>query len=171
MRRLANCKNFEPIQWVSMRHEADCWIPACAMAAGASYEDAEEVFGSGAEYSKQVLETSTARNAADPTVADEAKHAHRVYKLFLTFKQWIFFVERGFYPLLIPDQNPVLKLGRRYLLSASSCDPNDPNMSHVIVVDETGKVFDPEPTFTLDGNYAITNYRDLVGWEIVKATL
>jgi hypothetical protein len=30
----------EPIKWIGMKHEADCWIPAYAMAAGTTYEDA-----------------------------------------------------------------------------------------------------------------------------------
>ena len=32
------------MQWIPMRHEADCWVPACAMAADVSHEETEKAF-------------------------------------------------------------------------------------------------------------------------------
>lgn len=158
MRQLveAEASVFKPIEWISMKYEADCWIAACAMAAGVSYEVAEEYFGSGAEYSDDVLSEND-----DPKLRWLAN-----FQRFLL--QGALFTEHGRYPLFLPDINPILKLGRRYLLSCKSYDPQRPCMAHSFVVDETGKVFDPDPTYDpASPKFSITNYSGIIGWEIV----
>ena len=45
MRKAASAKSSKPVEWIAMQYEADCWLAACAMAAGSSYEEAEEYFG------------------------------------------------------------------------------------------------------------------------------
>jgi hypothetical protein len=157
MRQVADAARLEPVKWIAMKHEADCWIAACAMAAGTSYETAEESFGSGADYSAAVL--------GEKDEADD----RRIARMFLFLQQFAFFADHGYYPLLIPEVNPVLKHGRRYLLSAKSYDPQRSWMAHTIVVDEAGRVLDPDPKYDPNSqNYAIENYSDLAGWEIVK---
>jgi hypothetical protein len=154
MRRVSSAKNFKPIEWIAMRYEADCWLAACAMAAGASYEDAEEFFGSGAEYS-------------DNTLFDgDTPEKRRVANAIRVFYLGGFFTSHGCYPLYIPEMNPVLKPKRRYLLSSKSPghDPQRSWMSHSIVLDESGKVFDPDPKYdAANPKYSIRNYPDLIG--------
>ena len=124
------------------------------------------MFGPGPEYSAKVLRDSEARERG---FSDAEKDFQRVANLFLTLQQWAFFVDRGFYPLLMPDKNPTLKRGCRYLLSAGCDDPRDPSMSHVILVDELGNVFDPDPKFDpKNRQYSIETYTDLIGWEIIR---
>jgi hypothetical protein len=155
----------KPITWISMRHEADCWIAACAMAANTSYEDAETALGAGADYSAELLNRSNALQSTPP----ESRNFFRIFNMVREYRQLAFFVDRGFYLLVMPEINPTLKRGRRYLLSASSCDPKDPTMGHVVVVDEAGRLFDPEPKFTRDNpRYSIRNYVDVAGYEIVR---
>src|SRR5215469_4072832 len=134
MRKVVRSNNSKPVQWVSMRHEADCWIAASAMSAGVSYEEAEEVFGSGADYSAQLLGER-----------DEPSE-RRLTKMFLFLHQWAFFGDHGYYALFLPGIDPPLKPGRRYLLSASTAEPGRPWMAHTIV-DEAGKLFDPDPNY------------------------
>jgi hypothetical protein len=127
------------------------------MAAGVPYEEAEKAFGSGADYSAALL------GEGDDT------DVRRISRLFLFLQQYAFFADHGYYPLLIPEVNPVLKRGRRYLLSAKSYDPQRSWMAHTIVVDETGIVLDPDPKYDPNNpQYAIENYPDLGGWEIVR---
>jgi hypothetical protein len=160
VRIVSTAPKHKPITWISMRHEADCWIAACAMAANTSYEDAESVLGAGAEYSAELLSHSKA-------VSSEDRPAFQIINMLRNGREWAFFVDRGFYPLVLPKIT--LKRGRRYLLSASSCDPEDPAMGHVFVVDEGGRLFDPEPKFTRDNpRYSIKNYVDVAGYEIVQ---
>jgi len=84
MRRVAgNKKQPEPIKWVGMRHEADCWIAACAMAAGASYKEAEEAFGEGADYSAE-------------TLASHDDQKRRIFDLFKMLMQSQVFICRGY---------------------------------------------------------------------------
>jgi hypothetical protein len=81
------------------------------MAAGVSYEDAEKAFGSGADYSSNVM------NESDEPVS------RRAAKMFLFLQKYAFFTELDLQAIFIPDLNPTLKHGRRYLLSAKSYDP------------------------------------------------
>jgi len=70
---------------------------------------------------------------------------------------------------MLPDVNPELKPGRRYLLSSTSDDPERPWMGHTFVLDEAGTVFDPDPRYDpTDPKYSIENYEKIVGWEIVR---
>jgi hypothetical protein len=42
-------------------------------------------------------------------------------------------------------------------------------MAHVIVVDESGKVFDPDPKYDPNSpRYSIERYVDRIGWEIIR---
>ena len=55
------------------------------------------------------------------------------------------------------------------MLSAKVHDPQRSWMAHTIVVDEAGKVCDPDPKYDpASPNYSIENYLDLLGWEIVR---
>jgi hypothetical protein len=140
-----------------MRHEADCWIAACAMAIGVPYETIEEYFGSGAEYSAKTLES-------------DDKAMRMMYNHARMFAQILMFIDHGCYPLLLTDVNPEFQQGRRYLLSGKSADPQHPYMAHTFVVEETGKIFDPDsncnPAETPSSS--LEKYPDIVGWEIIK---
>jgi len=158
MRRIANTKISKPIEWIPMRYEADCWVAACAMAAGVSYEEVEEFFGSGAKYSDKVLAQSDNREM-------------RVLDNFIRqLAQVEFFVSHGCYPMFLPELNPMLKARRRYLLSTKSPghDPQRPWMSHSIVLGESGTVFDPDPKYHHENPKSIATYPELIAWEIVK---
>jgi hypothetical protein len=147
------------VQWIAMKHEADCWIAACAMAAGVPYEEAESAFGTGADYSAALLAEKD----------DDDADIRRVTRMFMFLKLYAFFADLGYYALLMPEVNPVLKGGSRYLLSAKSYDPQRPWMAHSIVVNEAGRVFDPDPKYDPSNpQYAIASYTDLMGWEIVR---
>jgi hypothetical protein len=156
MRELADAQGSKAIEWVAMRHEADCWIATCAMVAGVAYEVVEQYFGPGADYSQEILESE------DPEV-------RRAANLFRFSSQLDFFIDHGCYPVFLPQVDPPLKPGRRYMLGCKSCDPQRSWMAHAIVVDETGKVFDPDPKFEpTSPKYAIPNYPKLLGWEIIR---
>jgi hypothetical protein len=156
MRRLAAGKSSKPIEWIAMRHEADCWIATCAMAAGVPYEKAEAYFGAGAAYSKE-------------TLGNDDADVRRMSNLFRFASHLDFFIDHGCYPVYLPEINPTLKLGRRYMLSCKSWDPQRSWMAHAFVVDEAGKVFDPDPKFEpTNPQFSIENYSDLLGWEIVR---
>ena|ERR1017187_10364006 len=162
MRRVTSSKP-EPIKWISMKDEADCWIAACAMVANVAYKEAEKAFGPGADYSATVMKGDY---SASLSSGDETR---RIIKMALFVQQFAFFSDHDCYALLIPELNPKLKRGRRYLLSTSSCDPRDPHMAHTIVVDEAGKVFDPEPQYdSKNPKHSIKNYVEPMGWEIVR---
>src|ERR1035441_4472668 len=103
MREVADVKSYEPIVWIGMRHEADCWIATCAMAAGVPYEETEKAFGSGVDYSATTLSEN-----------DETDLL-RLARMFLFLQQYAFFTDHGYYPLLMPEVDPILKRGRRYL--------------------------------------------------------
>jgi hypothetical protein len=126
------------------------------MAIGVSYEESERVFGPGEDYSALLAEK-----------CDSA--AVRIARMHILFERYVLFSEYGFYALTIPTVNPVLRQGRRYLLSAAAPEPERPWMAHAIVVDESGKVFDPDPQYDPSNpKYSIENYKDLLGWEIVS---
>jgi hypothetical protein len=159
MRRVSNARIFKPVEWISMRYEADCWHAACAMAIGASYEEAEEYLGPGAEYSDDTL-----------SVIDDPEKRFLANALRFLIRNNLF-TSRRCYPLFIPEVNPALKVKRRYLLSSKSPghDPQRPWMSHSIVLDESGKVFDLDPKYDPSNpKYSIQNYPDLIAWEIVQ---
>lgn len=156
MRQIIEMKDFEPIKWVPMRHEADCFIAACAMVIGVTYEMAEEYFGSGEKYSASVLDSG------DRTVRLVSNLANLLIRS-------MFFTDHGYYPVFMPVENPVLQVRRRYLLSAKSYDPKRSYMAHTFVVDETGKVFDPDPNYDpADPKYSIEHYSEIMGSEIVR---
>jgi hypothetical protein len=156
MRQVKDSESYKPVGWVAMRHQADCWIAACAMAVGVTYEEAEEYFGPGEEYSSRLLDSD------DP-------HQRFAMNWMNMLSQTAFFTSQGYYPLFLCEINPKVELGRRYLLASRADDPQHPSMAHTFVVDESGKLFDPDPQFgPADPKYRIENYPEIIGWEIVR---
>jgi hypothetical protein len=125
------------------------------MAAGVPYEKAEEYFGSGEEYSHNTLDNNDAEVRRDGN-GELIGTAYR------------FFAKQGKFLWFVPAINPVLKAGRRYLLSTKSYDPLRPWMAHSVVLDETGKVFDPDPKYDPANPKSIATYPDIIAWEIIS---
>jgi hypothetical protein len=148
---------YRPVSWVPMRYEADCWVAACAMAAGITYEEAEKHFGSSAEYSAKVL-----CSEEHERIALNNRNIRLLSELLS---------ERGYRISLLvfgPDFKP--ELGKRYFLGCESPDPQRAYMAHAFVVDEAGQLFDPDPGYSPgDPRYRFENYREIIGFEISRA--
>lgn len=77
--------------------------------------------------------------------------------------------ELGYAPILNSEINFEPVEGRRYLVSVGANDTDKSYMGHAIVIDEMGKVFDPDPKFDpKNPRYSLEKYTDVLGWEIVR---
>jgi hypothetical protein len=119
--------NITGIAFVPMRGKYDCLTCATAMLLGIKYEEVEAAFGGN----------------IDPT-KDKQEEGQRLYN---AFERLLLKLQRG---ALHHLEMPPLKEGRRYWITVRIDDPTNPlskDMSHGIVVDEAGKVFDPNPQY------------------------
>ena len=119
--------NSAAIVLVPMRGKYDCLTCVTAMLLGISYEDVEKAFGGNIDPSK-----------------DRTEETQRMSDAFETLIQQY---HRG---VLHVSAVPPIKAGRRYWVTVRIHDPADPlseTMTHSIVVDETGRVFDPNPQY------------------------
>ena len=129
MRHLAaiDSSNSAAIVLVPMRGKYDCFTCVAAMLLGIKYEDVEIAFGGNIDPSK-----------------DRAEETERLHNAFVTLTEQH---HRGVLHILAM---PPIKEGRRYWVGVRIDDPSNPLsqiMSHSIVVDETGRVFDPNPEY------------------------
>lgn len=129
MRQLTdiNSMNSTGIALVPMRGPYDCLTCVAAMLLGIKYEEVEAAFGGNIDPSKGK--------------GDESQ------RLYWAFERLIQKHHRGALNYL---EMPPLREGRRYWISVHIEDPTNPlskDMSHSIVVDEAGKVFDPNPQY------------------------
>jgi hypothetical protein len=123
-----------PVVYVPMRGKYDCMTCVTAMLLGISYEEVETAFGGNIDPSKNKQEESQ--------------------RLYWAYEKLIQKHNRG---ALNHLDAPELKEGRRYWVSTSIDDPANPlskEMSHTILVDESGKVFDPNPQYGVFKSYA-----------------
>ena len=129
MRYLAakNSNHSPPITLVTMRGPNDCLTCVVAMLLGLPYEHVERAFGGNIDPSRdQEQETQRIRNGMEMLI-----HAHN----------------RAF--LLRPESSPIT-VGRRYWVNVRIHERDNALsevMGHSIVVDEYGKVFDPNPEY------------------------
>lgn len=129
MRHLAdkNPMNSAAIALVRMRGKYDCLTCVTAMLLGIKYEDVEKAFGGNIDPSK-----------------DRAEETQRMSNAFETLIQQY---RRGV--LHVSGIQPI-RSGRRYWVAIRINDPTNPlsgSMTHSIVVDENGRVFDPNPQY------------------------
>lgn len=129
MRHLADMSpmNSPTVVLVPMRGKYDCLTCVTAMLLGIKYEDVEKPFGGNIDPSK-----------------DRAEETQRLWNAFeMLIQQY----HRG---VLHVSAVPPIKVGRRYWVAVRIYDPANPLseiMTHSIVVDETGRVFDPNPQY------------------------
>ncbi|MGD0404602.1 MAG: hypothetical protein ABSB66_15560 [Candidatus Acidiferrales bacterium] len=124
---VANQNVTTAITFVPMRGKYDCLTCATAMLLGIKYEEVEAAFGGN----------------IDPT-KDKQEEGQRLYN---AFERLLLKLQRG---ALNHLDMPPLREGRRYWITVRIDDPTNPlskDMSHGIVVDEAGKVFDPNPQY------------------------
>jgi hypothetical protein len=129
MRRLVNINQgrAQAIMFVPMREKYDCMTCVTAMLLGMKYEDVVAAFGGN----------------IDPTKDHQAEGQ----RLYWAFERLLLKCQLGAINHL---DMPPLKDGRRYWITVRIDDPTNPlskEMSHSIVVDEAGKVFDPNPQY------------------------
>jgi hypothetical protein len=129
MRQLieVNSTNLAAINFVPMRGPYDCLTCVTAMLLDIKYEDVETAFGGNIDPSKG--------------------RAEEGQRLYWAFERLIQKHNRGALNYL---EMPPLRKGRRYWISVRIDDPTNPlskDMSHSIVVDEEGRVFDPNPQY------------------------
>jgi hypothetical protein len=122
----------KPIALVSMREETDCFTCVTAMLLGLTYKEVESAFGGNIDPSKG---------------QDEASRFQEASRLQEAFAVLLEKHNRGM--LQLPNVPPITQ-GRRYWVGVQIDDPSKPlslTMSHGIVIDEQGKVFDPNPQY------------------------
>jgi hypothetical protein len=129
MRRLVDIssENPTPIVLVPMREKYDCMTCVTAMLLGIKYEDVEQAFGGN----------------IDPSTGKE-EESRRLAWAFETLIQ-----KHNRCALHLIDMPP-LKKGRRYWITVHIEDPTNKLseiMGHSIVIDEAGRVFDPNPQY------------------------
>jgi hypothetical protein len=121
-------KHSRPITLVSMRGKFDCMTCAAAMLFGISYEEVENAFGGNIDPAKGKNEESQRLQQAFFELLE--KHRCSVIQL--------------------ANAKPTVVEGRRYWVGVRIDDPSNPlsqSMGHSIVVDEFGRVFDPNPQY------------------------
>lgn len=136
MRYLAarNPKNSRPITYVPMREKYDCLTCVAAMAFNITYEQARDGLGGN----------------LNPNLPKDEETAR---------------IQNGFYALMeqcgcsvLHHINPVEPvLGRRYWVSVQIDDPSNALtqiMGHSIVIDEAGRVLDPNPQYGVSRSYS-----------------
>jgi hypothetical protein len=129
MRHLAdtNQGSSPAIVYVSMREKFDCLTCATAMLLGLKYEDVVAAFGGN----------------IDPSKGKEEE----CLRMYNAFRALIEKYHRGILELIAL---PPIVGGRRYLIGVHIDDPAQPlskEMGHSIVLDEAGRVFDPNPQY------------------------
>jgi hypothetical protein len=127
-----NTKAVKPITLVTMREQTDCLTCVTAMLLSITYEDVKSAFGGNIDPSKGKDEASRFQESA------------RLREAFLTLLG-----EHNCGILQLVIMPPIIR-GRRYWVSVHIDDPSTAltqTMSHSIVVDESGKVFDPNPQY------------------------
>jgi hypothetical protein len=129
MRYLAakNPKHSPPITFVPMRGKYDCMTCVTAMLLVIEYEEVEQAFGGN----------------LDPAKGQEEETARLHQAFFMLLEKH----RRGVIQLAAL---PSIAEGRRYWVGVRINDPTNPLsqcMGHSIVVDEFGKVFDPNPQY------------------------
>jgi hypothetical protein len=110
-----------------MREKYDCMTCVTAMLLGLKYEEVVAAFGGNIDPSKD--------------------HREEGQRLYWAFERLLLKLQRG---ALNHLDMPPLKQGRRYWITVRIDDPTQPlskEMTHSIVVDEAGKVFDPNPQY------------------------
>lgn len=123
----ANPRGATPIVLVPMRGKHDCLTCVAAMLLGMSYDQVESAFGGNIDPSK-----------------DREKEAERL--------QWAFqnLIEQHNRYVLHLSTLPDIRAGRRYWVAVRIDDPGNPLskiMTHSVAVDETRRVFDPNPSY------------------------
>jgi hypothetical protein len=136
MRHLENTDpiNTTAIAFVPMREKYDCMTCVTAMLLGIRYEDVVAAFGGNIDPSKGMREESQ--------------------RLYWAYERLIQKHNRGALNYL---EIPELKRGRRYWVSVRIDDPTNPlskDMTHTVVVDEAGRVFDPNPQYGKFNSFA-----------------
>lgn len=129
MRYLAarNPKHSPPITIVRMRGKYDCLTCVTAMLLGIKYEDVDQAFGGSPDPAKDRKEETRRQNQALRTLLE--KHGRGAIQLSAV---------------------PPIVEGRRYWVGVYIRDAGNPlseTMTHSVVVDEFGKVFDPNPQY------------------------
>jgi hypothetical protein len=127
----------KPVAYVPMREKYDCLTCVMAMVLNISYEQVEAAFGGNINPSQGKEEESQRIAMAVEALIQRERHGA------------IHFFDM-----------PPLKPGRRYWVTVRIDDPANPlskEMSHSIVVDEAGKVFDP--------NYQYGKFNSLAEWQ------
>lgn len=129
MRYLAarNPKQSIPITLIPMRGKTDCLTCVIAMLLGLKYEEVEQTFG----------------GSLDPTKVPDEEAARLQRACYVLCEKY----KRG---LLHLSFVPHITEGRRYWVAVQINDPSNSfpqSLSHSIVVDEFGRVFDPNPQY------------------------
>jgi hypothetical protein len=129
MRYLAarNPRESRPITLVSMREDTDCLTCVTAMLLGITYEEVERAFGGN----------------IDPT-RESGSEENRLYRAFRVL------LERHRFGIIETEEFPPITEGRRYWLGVQIREPGNALsdiMSHSIVLNEFGRVFDPNPQY------------------------
>ena len=139
MRHLADGTrwNDTPIVYVPMRGKSDCLTCVTAMLLGIKYEEVEQAFGGNIDPSKGKEEEGLRIRSAFETLIEK----HNSCALYLI-------------------DMPPLEKGRRYWIGVHIDDPENELseiMGHSIVIDEAGKVFDP--------NHQYGRFASLADWQ------
>jgi hypothetical protein len=129
MRSLAarNPHKQKPVALVTMREKYDCLTCVTAMLLGIEYEEVKEAFGANIDPDADRTEEGNRLRNAQALLFER----YRFEQLHLSFL-------------------PPIRGGRRYWLGVRIEDPSDPHsatMTHSVVVDECGRVFDPNPEY------------------------
>jgi hypothetical protein len=129
MRYLAarNPKKAKPIMFVPMREKYDCLTCVTAMLLGIEYDEVKEAFGEN----------------IDPD-------AERHDECFRLQQATLLLLEKHHCGQLQLSKVPPITEGRRYWIGVQIDDPSNRHsatMTHSIVVDEYGHVFDPNPEY------------------------
>jgi hypothetical protein len=129
MRNLAarNPAKSKAVRLVSMREKYDCLTCITAMLLGIEYDEVKEAFGQNIDPDADPLEESNRLQNASAMLFEK----HHCGQLHLSFL-------------------PPITEGRRYWVAVRIDDPSNPHsatMTHSIVINEVGRVFDPNPEY------------------------
>jgi hypothetical protein len=114
-----------------MRSKYDCMTCVSAMLLGIEYEEVEQAFGGNLDPSKTRDESLRKEESA------------RIWRGFFAL------LEKYHLGMIEFAQMSIVE-GRRYYVEARIHDPSNPlseTMGHSIVIDEFGKLFDPNPEY------------------------
>ncbi len=127
-----NSKAAKPVTLVTMREPTDCLTCVTAMLLGLAYEEVQSAFGGNIDASKAENEEFRSQEAA---------------RLWAAFAALL--AKHNCGTLNLANAPPIVQ-GRRYWVGVRIDDPSNSlsqTMTHSIVVDESGKVFDPNPQY------------------------